>query len=65
MPLYDLSFQLLDPEQRGARATTFRDEVMAAEWLTLNELALFGIDEPRLRALGFTDEDLRSLQKRY
>jgi len=61
---FDIPFRLLDPERRGARTRTFRDEVIEADWLSLPELELFGFTEERLRGLGCTDEDLLRFRNR-
>ncbi|NLW50886.1 MAG: hypothetical protein GXY85_08620 [Candidatus Brocadiaceae bacterium] len=60
---HDIPFRLLDPERRGARRATFREEVLAAGLLSLQKLEAFGFTEERLRGLGFSDDDLHRLSR--
>ena len=55
----DLAFHLLNPELRGARTRSFRDEVGETH-ATLDDLAEAGFAEARLLELGFTEDDLAS-----
>jgi hypothetical protein len=57
---YDVTFRLLDPELRGARTLTFRDEVMDTG-LRLEDLEGAGYSAEKLQALGFTEDDIREL----
>ncbi len=57
---WDIPFGLLDPELRGARTLTFRDEVMDSE-LPLEALEEAGYTKEKLRALGFSEADIREL----
>jgi len=56
----DISFRLLDPELRGARTLTFRDEVMDTG-LKLQDLEDAGYTKEKLQALGFSEDDIREL----
>ncbi len=55
----DLAFHLLNPELRGARTRSFRDEVAETN-MTLDDLAEAGFTEARLLELGFTEDDIGS-----
>jgi len=57
---YDVRFRLLDPELRGARTLTFREEVMDSG-LSLEALEEAGYTEEKLRALGLSEDDIREL----
>ncbi len=59
---YDLPFRLLDPELRGAKTATFRDEVLGSG-VSLDDLKEAGLDEDALRHAGLTDDDLKKLQE--
>jgi len=57
---YDIPFRLLDPELRGGRTLTFREEVMDSE-LPLEALEEAGYTVEKLQALGFSEADIREL----
>jgi hypothetical protein len=58
---YDLPFRLLNPELRGAKTMAFRDEVLDAK-LPMKDLQAAGLDEPALKRLGLTQDDLNKLR---
>jgi len=57
----DLTFRLLDPELRGAKTATFREEVVGSG-VSLEDLKAAGLDEDALKRLGLSDEDLGRLR---
>ncbi len=57
---YDLPFRLLDPELRGAKTATFRDEVVDSG-LSPTDLAAAGLNEEALKRLGLSDSDVLKL----
>lgn len=57
---WDIPFRLLNPELRGARTLTFREEIMASG-LDVAELEEAGFTREKLEALGLTPDDLREL----
>ena len=60
---WDIPFRLLDPELRGARQSTFRDDVMRSS-LNLKALEPFGFDRGRLREMGLTEDQIQTLISR-
>lgn len=58
---HDRPFRLLNPELRGAKTMTFREEVFGAH-LEKQDLKAAGLDEDALKRLGLTDEDLKALR---
>ncbi len=58
---YDLPFRLLDPELRGAKTATFREEVLGSG-VSLDDLKEASLDEDALRHAGLTDDDLKKLR---
>jgi hypothetical protein len=58
---WDIPFRLLNPELRGARSMTFRDEVTGTG-MDPEELAEAGFPRERLLELGFAEEDLAKLR---
>jgi hypothetical protein len=59
--VHDLPFRLLDPDERGARRMTFRDELEEAGGIPLEELERCGYGEKELRELGFSESEIRRL----
>ncbi len=59
---WDLPFRLLNPELRGARTRTFREEVMESG-LGMEGIEVVGFTEEKLLELGFTQEDLEELKR--
>jgi len=59
---YDITFRLLDPGLRGAGTLTFRDQVMDTG-LKLQDLEEAGYTEEKLGALGFSEEDIKKLDR--
>ena len=59
----DFPFRLIDPELRGAKTRTFREDALAA-YLSLQGLKAAGYTEEGLKDLGFTDEDLETIERR-
>ncbi len=59
----DLPFRLIDPELRGTRTRTFREDALEA-YLSLQGLQAAGYTEEGLKDLGFTDEDLENIDWR-
>lgn len=55
----DIVFRLFDPESRGARERTFREEILGT--YDLSQLRNRGLDAATLKEMGLSDEDLRSL----
>jgi hypothetical protein len=55
----DIVFRLLDPERRAASERTFAEEILAA--YDRSQLENRGLDAAKLKAMGLSDQDLRSL----
>ena len=60
---WDLPFRLLDPSLRGATQGVFRDETMGSQ-IGLDSLEAAGFSVERLCDLGFSDQDLETLDRR-
>jgi hypothetical protein len=56
-----LTFRLLNPDLRGAKTGSFRDEI-ANSGLSLDDLKAAGLDEEALKRAGLTDDDLKALR---
>ncbi len=59
--IHDVVFRLLDPELRGAKTGTFREEVVGTG-VSPSQLKAAGLDEDALKGAGLTDDDLEKLR---
>ncbi len=63
-PGEDLPFRLLDPDRRGARGMTFREELAKAGSVRLEALEHYGYGEEELKKLGLSESEIRQLASR-